>query len=579
MASEKLSLGRIVELPLTAFTQTFGFIARKGAGKTYAAGKLAEEMLRVGGQVVVLDPVGVWWGLRLNPSGTGRGYNIPVLGGDHADLPIEPHAGRVIARALIDKGFSAVIDVSTFRKRGRKEFVTDFAEELFHLKKKKRSPMHFILEETQKFCPQRVPPGEQRLLGAIEDIVRLGRNYGIGATLISQRPQSVNKDILSQVEALFVFQLTGAHEKKAVREWITAKDCEEKVGDAIAVIPHLQTGEAFLWSPAWLRRFDRIKIGEKRTYDASATPDFGEELPAPRQLKATDLDELKWAMKEVLETAAGNDPKLLRKKLADAEKKIEMLERRKPAAKIVEKKVSILEAKDRQKLDALSKAIRNLDDMLNEVRHRLELSEATREMPEPARPKPRAQPQTVGSTGKDDPTVDGFTVDPNLQNGLPPRRQKILDAIGALRAFGIRHPTRSQVAAWADTTHTTSTFERDLGALRNALGLIEYPAPGRLELTEDGDRVARPLNHPVDVNTFHRKVLAKLAPRRQRILQALIDAWPKAMTRHALAERAGTTETTSTFERDLGYLRKGMEWIIYPGAGMVRAHDVLFLEG
>ena len=34
--------------------------------------------------------------------------------------------------------------------------------------------------------------GQERMLGAMEDIIKLGRNYGIGVSLLSQRPQSVN---------------------------------------------------------------------------------------------------------------------------------------------------------------------------------------------------------------------------------------------------------------------------------------------------------------------------------------------------------------------------------------------------
>jgi DNA helicase HerA-like ATPase len=39
--------------------------SRDGAGKSYAAGKLVEELLRFGAPTIVLDPVGTWYGLRL----------------------------------------------------------------------------------------------------------------------------------------------------------------------------------------------------------------------------------------------------------------------------------------------------------------------------------------------------------------------------------------------------------------------------------------------------------------------------------------------------------------------------------
>jgi DNA helicase HerA-like ATPase len=48
------------------------------------------------------------------------------------------------------------------------------------------------------------------MVGIYEEIIRLGRNYGIGVSMITQRPQSVNKEVLNQTECLFVGQVNGA---------------------------------------------------------------------------------------------------------------------------------------------------------------------------------------------------------------------------------------------------------------------------------------------------------------------------------------------------------------------------------
>ncbi len=44
------------------------------------------------------------------------------------------------------------------------------------------------VEEAQLLVPQRVMRGGERMLGAFESLVKLGRNFGIGVSLISQRP-------------------------------------------------------------------------------------------------------------------------------------------------------------------------------------------------------------------------------------------------------------------------------------------------------------------------------------------------------------------------------------------------------
>src|SRR5262245_17774829 len=115
-----LHLSADFSLPADAVTQKFAFLARSGAGKTYAATKLAEEMYAAHSQFVALDPVGVWYGLRLASDGRGPGLPIPVFGGEYGDLPLEPSAGALIADLIVDRGISVVLDVSSFRKGQRK---------------------------------------------------------------------------------------------------------------------------------------------------------------------------------------------------------------------------------------------------------------------------------------------------------------------------------------------------------------------------------------------------------------------------------------------------------------------------
>src|SRR5262245_13694185 len=116
---KSLHISDQLSLPLDAVTQTIAFIARKGGGKTYGATKLAELMLEAHAQVIALDPVGNWFGLRLNADGAAGGFPIYVFGGERGDVPLVPEAGRRIAALLVDKPISAVLDVSAFRKGER----------------------------------------------------------------------------------------------------------------------------------------------------------------------------------------------------------------------------------------------------------------------------------------------------------------------------------------------------------------------------------------------------------------------------------------------------------------------------
>ena len=51
--------------------------------------------------------------------------------------------------------------------------------------------------------------------------LRIGRNFGIGGSLISQRPQEVNKKALNMSGTLFAFQMTAPQERAAVRSRVT----------------------------------------------------------------------------------------------------------------------------------------------------------------------------------------------------------------------------------------------------------------------------------------------------------------------------------------------------------------------
>ncbi len=53
-------------LPLAALDKHVAIVGASGAGKTYAAKSRVERLLEAGARVCVVDPLGVWWGLRVN---------------------------------------------------------------------------------------------------------------------------------------------------------------------------------------------------------------------------------------------------------------------------------------------------------------------------------------------------------------------------------------------------------------------------------------------------------------------------------------------------------------------------------
>jgi predicted transcriptional regulator len=137
--------------------------------------------------------------------------------------------------------------------------------------------------------------------------------------LISQRPQSVNKDVLNQTECLFAFQMTGPQERKAIESWIAEKGLDT---DIVGELPKLKVGEAYVWSPQWLQISEKVKIAPKKTADVSSTPKPGVKPVAPKQLSQIELEDLSDKMLATIERAKAEDPKALRAQLAAARKMI-----------------------------------------------------------------------------------------------------------------------------------------------------------------------------------------------------------------------------------------------------------------
>lgn len=336
---KNLNISKDLSLPPDIVTQKIAWLGTTGSGKTYAASKLAEEMWTIHAQFVVLDPVGVWYGLRLGPDGKKpSAIDIPIFGGLHGDVPLESTAGELLANLVVDKGLSCIIDVSQFESDAEKaRFATAFAKKLFFRKKGAPSAIHLFLEECQEFVPQNPQRGEETMLHAFVVMQKLGRNFGIGSSYITQRPQEVNKKALNMCQNLFVFRNTGTHERVAIEKWIEDKSLDESIA---ADLPKIPTGNCHIWSPEYLKISKVIRISEKETYNASATPEVGA-IAKSRQLAPIDLEKVRKEMLATIEKAEKEDPKLLRKKVVELEQKLTKISNN--PQKIVEKAAKVVE--------------------------------------------------------------------------------------------------------------------------------------------------------------------------------------------------------------------------------------------
>lgn len=575
---------------------TFALLAKKNAGKTYAMRVMAEEFWATGVPFVALDPMDAFWGLRSSATGKSAGIEVPIFGGDHADYPLEPTAGELMADLVIEQGLSMVLSTAHFGSRAaERRFAMAFLERLY---RKNRDLVHLLIDEADLFAPQKPQAGDQPLLGVTENIVRRGRNVGIGCTLATQRPAVLNKDVLTQADGLFVMRMVGPNDRDAIDNWVGEHGDKGQGHEVKGSLPGLKTGECWVWVPE-KGILEKTKIRTAKTFDSSPSRKRGERQREPKKLADVDLPAVMEKMEATIERAKQDDPKALRKLLAERDKRIHQLER--DHAKEVEglkaelanaepevKEVPILTDEERGKLEraiAAGEAVAETIEKSSEAL-RVELKRVPDAAYAAMAAKPAKKPAARRGLG-------------SLPQGMPPKpkpaapvvegdadltgpQQRVLDSIAWYEALGFTQPTKIQVgfiAGYRVGKRVGGTYGNVLGQLR-AAGLLDYPTQGALELTEAGRAVAQPPQIEQTPEGMQQAVYDRLSEPERRVLQGIVEEYPEAISKQAAGEKAGYTvgdRVGGTFGNILGRLRS-LGVIDYPSAGEVAAEPILFLE-
>lgn len=553
-----LNIGNGFTMPLHLVTEAVAIVGKRGRGKTSTAKVLVEEMVNAGQQVIVMDTVGAWWGLRSSLDGKSPGLPVVVFGGQHADVPLEDTAGALIARVLMEHKVPAVIDLSGFRKAGQRRFATAFIEELYH---SNREPLHVVFDEADEFAPQTPFPEGRALLGAMEDFVRRGRLRGLGCTLVSQRPAVIHKDVLTQVEVLITLGLTGPRDVSAIDEWVKLHadaDDAKAVRDSLASLP---TGTAWVWSPEWLETLEKVRIRRITTFDSSATPKVGQRAVQPSARATIDLDALGADIAATVERVRDTDPKRLRARVADLEKQLAAKPKAAPAPEPVRVEVPAISDEDRDDLADRARELEELVDAAREQADRLErlvaslvgaiaTARAAASAPAPrVAPKP-AQARTVvparpnaavsAPARQRQPTHTGDADDDMRLSKAPKAITTALATHGDLSA--------RQIGLFTKYAHKSGSFANSLSGLRTR-GFIEGTS-ALIHLTDAG-RDALDANGGFDpLPTGAALVqwwLSELPKAQAAMLQALLEVYPSPLSVEELAARTGYAAGSGSF--------------------------------
>jgi len=135
--------------------------------------------------------------------------------------------------------------------------------------KSRRHPVALLCDEAHLYIPERHETGILEAgLQSFERIAKEGRKYGLGLTVISQRPAEVNRTVLSQCNNFVAMRLTNAEDQAVIRRLLP-----DTLGGFTDLLPILDIGEALVVGDAAMLP-SRIRIDKPSNQPSSATVAF-----------------------------------------------------------------------------------------------------------------------------------------------------------------------------------------------------------------------------------------------------------------------------------------------------------------
>ncbi len=168
--------------------------ANSGGGKSVIARDIIEESF---GQVpfIMMDLEGEYYTLK------EKFGDILIIGGQHADIPINLKSAALLPREIIGNRISVIVDLSDLKLQDRILYSKYFLEAMMEL------PMDFwvnyfiFIEESHKLCGEQ---DKQASASAVKDLMTRGRKRGYCGVLITQRISKLHKDAAAECNNKFI---------------------------------------------------------------------------------------------------------------------------------------------------------------------------------------------------------------------------------------------------------------------------------------------------------------------------------------------------------------------------------------
>lgn len=545
-------------IPDGALAQHIAVLGKTGSGKSSAMRGLTEGLLDRGEPVCIIDPKGDWWGIKLARDGKRPGYPVVIFGGEHADVPINAHSGAAVAELFATGNRPCLIDLGGWMVGERTRFWIDFSSTLF---KTTRGLRWLVIDEVHNFAPKGkiMDPDSGKALHWTNRLASEGRGKGLQMIFASQRPQKVHNDTLTSAETLIAMRVLHPADRGAVSDWVKGCGDLELGAKVLNSLAQMNRGEGWVWSPEIGFGPERVKFPMFKTYD-SFRPQTAEDAKHLKGWAEVDLEDIKTRFAAVVHEVEANDPKLLRRRIAELER-----EQAKPRELVVD--VDALEQARLAGYAAALQAVQPIADRLETLATglletaqgltadlgklaTLKKSSQTAQMAVPERPAPGAtthppKRHSAFKTAKSSPAPDGTGTQVG-NSGL----RRILVAL-AQRPAGL---TARQIGVRAGMSSKSGTFSTYVSRARGE-GWIDGDR-SCIQITDRGIAALGdydPLPTGRDLLEYWLRELGESG--QGRLLRSIAEAYPKAITKAQAAAGAGLADNSGTFSTYISRLR------------------------
>ena len=519
--------------------------ANSGGGKSWAIRRLLEQTAgRV--QQLVIDPEGEFATLR-------EKYDYVIAAPHDGDALAHPRTAALLARRLLETGVSAILDIYDLKAHERQAFVRLFCEAMVNAPKSLWQPVIVVLDEAHVFCPE---AGKAESAGAVIDLATRGRKRGYALVAATQRLAKLNKDCAAELLNKLVGR-TGldVDVKRAADELgMTAKE-------AMTHLRPLPPGQFFGFGPAISTTVRKLKIGSVETTHPKAGDRVLRAPPKPTAAIKAVLPKLADLPKEAEQEARTAAD--LRRELTAARREL-ALARKDHGPSREDLKAAEQRGYERGHAVGAQEAQRAAATHLKGLRGAIHQAVESALSGAPAPTQNRAIPAPAAVRAA---PVQWPAAPAPRSNGSSPvtaPQQKLLDKLAWLEQHEIRPAPKATLAAVAGVSPTSGGYFNNLGSLRSA-GLIEYPTPGDVGLTEEGRAMAVIVE---DERPIYEHWLDVVTPPQAAILRALRERHPDPIEKEVLAAQIGVSPTSGGYFNNLGRLRT-LGAIDYPQRGCV----------